>query len=76
MKEIIKTNVLKDYLIKKSTTYDDFLILRRSLSYQYGVLLCLNYTLSIPTELGKFTLDLSTGTISVGQLQFNTSNPK
>ena len=76
MKEIVHSEVLKKYLVARAQSYDDFLTLRRTLSYQYGVLQCLNYTLSVPTELGKFMLDLRTGAISVYALTFNSSPEK
>lgn len=75
MKEIVHSEVLKNYLVTRSQSYDDFLTLRRTLSYQYGVLQCLNYTLSVPTEISKFMLDFRTGAISVYALNFN-SNPE
>lgn len=74
MKEIVDPGVLKRYLVSKTQTYDDFLTLRRAISYHYGVLQCLNYTLAIPTELGKFMIDLRTGGVSVCHLAFS-SNP-
>lgn len=76
MKEIVHSEVLKNYLVARAQSYDDFLTLRRTLSYQYGVLQCLNYTLSVPTELGKFMLDLRTGAISVYALNFNPNPEK
>jgi hypothetical protein len=63
--------VLKNYLVTRSQSYDDFLTLRRTISYQYGVLQCLNYTLAIPTDLARFMLDLRTGAVSVCQLTFS-----
>jgi len=48
MKEIVPSNVLRLYLEGKTSTYDDFLLLRRTLAYQYGALSCLQYVLSIP----------------------------
>lgn len=48
MKEIVPKNVLRQYLESKMATYDDFLLLRRTMSYQYGALSSLQYVLSIP----------------------------
>ena len=76
MKEIVPSDVLKNYLVGRTQSYDDFLTLRRTLSYQYGVLQCLNFVLSVPTELGKFMLDLRTGGVSVYALNFNYSPEK
>lgn len=76
MKEIVNGEVLKNYLVSRTQSYDDFLTLRRTLSYQYGVLQCLNYALSVPTELGKFMLDLRTGAVSVYALSFNYNPEK
>lgn len=71
MKEIVGCDVLKRYLVARAQSYDDFLTLRRTLSYQYGVLQCLNFTLAISTDLAKFMIDLRTGAVSVCNLQFN-----
>lgn len=76
MKEIIDNGVFKRFLISKTQSYDDFLTLRRAISYHYGVLQCLNYFLAIPTELGRFMIDLRTGAVSVCQLSFNYSPKK
>jgi hypothetical protein len=73
MKEIVDCGVLKRYLVARTQTYDDFLTLRRSLSYHYGVLQCLNYALAVHTELGRFMLDLRTGAVSVCQLSFSSA---
>ena len=51
MKEIVPSNILRQYLEGKTATYDDFLLLRRTLAYQYGSIACLQYVLSIPLEL-------------------------
>ena len=48
MKEIVPRNILRQYLEGKTATYDDFLLLRRTLAYQYGAIACLQYVLSIP----------------------------
>ncbi len=73
MKEIVDCGVLKRYLISRTQSYDDFLTLRRAISYHYGVLQCLHYFLAIPTELGKFMIDIRNGAVSVCQLSFNSS---
>lgn len=73
MKETVDSGVLKRYLISRTQSYDDFLTLRRSISYHYGVLQCLNYFLAIPTDLGRFMIDIRTGAVSVCQLSFNYS---
>lgn len=68
MKEIVPSNVLRQFLESKTTTYDDFLILRRNLSYQYGAFSCLHYLLSIPLLLENIFINLKTGDISLWNL--------
>ena len=70
MKEIIPKNVLRQYLEDKANTYDDFLMLRKTLAYQYGALSCMQFTLNIPLELENILLNIRTGDISLWNLQF------
>jgi hypothetical protein len=76
MKEIVPESLLKDYLTRKAVTHDDFLALRRVLSYQYGSMLCLHHTLSIDTALPNFMLNLQTGNITIYALPFNSDPEK
>jgi hypothetical protein len=71
MKQVIPTNVLRQYLEDKTNTYDDFLMLRKTLAYQYGALSCIQFTLSIPLELENIFINIRTGDISLWNLEFN-----
>lgn len=70
MKEIVPQNLLRQYLEAKTTTYDDFLLLRRNMSYQYGAISCLQYVLSSPLELENIFIHLKTGDISIWNCPF------
>ena len=68
MKEIVPSNILRQYIEGKSSTYDDFLLLRRTLAYQYGSISCLQYLLSIPLSLENIFINLKNGDISIWNL--------
>jgi len=67
----VPKSLLKDYLVRKAVTHDDFLALRRVLSYQYGSMLCLHHVLSIETALPNFMINLQTGNVTIYTLPFN-----
>lgn len=62
--------MLRQYLEDKTNTYDDFLMLRKTLAYQYGALSCVQFTLSIPLELENLFINIRTGDISLWNLKF------
>lgn len=76
MKEIVPKNALRQYLEGKTITYDDFLLLRRNMSYQYGTMSCLHYVLSIPLELQNVFINLKTGDLSIWNLPFKADPEK
>ena len=57
----------------RTNTYDDFLLLRRTLSYQYGSLSSLHYTLSVPLSLSNIVMNLETGDISILNLPLSST---
>lgn len=71
MKEIVPFDLLKNYLTDKAATYDDFLALRRVLSYQYGTVILLHHILSVETALPNLMINLKTGFITICSLPFN-----
>ena len=76
MKEIVPKNIMRSYLEARANSYDDFLLLRRTISYQYGSLSCLSYVLAIPLELQNFFINLITGNISIYSLPLFKTNPQ
>lgn len=75
MKEIVPKNLIRSYLESRTNSYDDFLLLRRTISYQYGSLSCLSYALGLPLELQNFFINLVTGNISISSLPLFKTNP-
>ena len=71
MKDLVPADLLRQYFTQKATSHDDFFTLRRSLSYQYGVLVSLNHILSIETSLENFMIRLTDGQITILSLPFN-----
>jgi len=70
MREVVPKNVLRQYLEDKTNSYDDFLMLRKMLAYQYGALSCVQFTLSIPLKLENMFINVRTGDISLWNLDF------
>ena len=71
MKELVPVDLLRQYITSKTRSHDDFFTLRKTLSYQYGAVLCLNHALSIETTLDKVMMRLSDGRVTVMALPFS-----
>ena len=74
MKEIVPETVFKDYLLERSTSYDEYISFRKAFGYQYGAICIINYALGIEAALGQYQFDMRTGQINLNEFKMNPNS--
>ena len=65
MKEIVPETVLKNYILDKAETYDEYISFRKMFGYQYGTICMINHVMGIEAVLGTYQFDMKTGHINL-----------